>query len=273
MNAALSARICFQPLLDLLRVTEDQFGLGRRKPQRDLRDLRRARLGESRHVSRDQPGARHRADRHQAPIEEPAPGQPAEDSRAHVGVRAVLQVIKQVQQDDRGPVLAADLEKPLDRIMPAAQHIAVGRTQVRPAGQELIQDGLPVRQPVLEREPVDDPDRLAVVQLPLGTRRLQHEWHEVPFESRAAREIDQGTLQLRAALDQGLKRRLGVTVVHGCHTISLVVVLRGLRAHARRPRLGCSGARALRSVGGLLIGEQIHALISSCRRKRPGRMH
>jgi hypothetical protein len=59
--------------------------------------------------------------------------------------------------------------------VPAAQHIAVGRTQVPPAGQELTQDGLPVRQPMLEREPVDDSDRVAFIKLSLGTRRLQHE--------------------------------------------------------------------------------------------------
>jgi hypothetical protein len=163
MKAALSSRICLQPC-SIFRVAEDQFGLRRRKLKRDLRDLRPAGLGESRHVPRDQPRARHRADRHQARIDEPALGQPAEGARAHVGVRAVLQVIEQVQQDDRRPVLADDLEEPLGRIVPAPHHIAVGRAQVRSSGQKLAQHGLAVRQPVLEREPVDEAGRITLVQ-------------------------------------------------------------------------------------------------------------
>jgi hypothetical protein len=97
-------------------------------------------------------------------VREPAFGKPGEGGRAHVGVRAVLQVVDQVEQGDRVPVLAADLEDSLHRVVPAAQYLAVGRGQVRSAGRELVQHGLAVRQAVLKREPVDDADRFATLR-------------------------------------------------------------------------------------------------------------
>jgi hypothetical protein len=102
-------------------------------------------------------------------------GQSAEGGRSHVGVRAVLQVIDQVEQNDGVPVLTADLEDSLHRVAPAAHHLAVSRGQARPSGQELVQHGLAVRQTVLKREPVDDGDRFALAEFSFGTGGLQNE--------------------------------------------------------------------------------------------------
>jgi hypothetical protein len=43
---------------------------------------------------------------------------------------------------------------------------------------------------------------------------------KVPFAPRPDGEVDQGTLQFRAALHEGIERSLGVSVVHGCHGTS-----------------------------------------------------
>jgi hypothetical protein len=153
-----------------------------------------------------------------------------ESGRAHVGVHAVLQVIEQVQQDERVPVVTADLEDPLHRVAPAAQHLPISRGQLRSAGQEPVQYGLAGGQAVLKRGPVDDGDRLALTQLVVGLGGLEHELFQIPLEPRAEREFDQGSLQFRAALDEGGKRRLAA-VVHGpkCHFTS----------PPRRARPGC----------------------------------
>jgi hypothetical protein len=107
-----------------------------------------------------------------------------------------------------------DLEDSLYRVAPAVQHLAVSRGQARPGGQELVQHGLAVRQAVLKREPVDDGDRFALAQFSLRTCGLQHERRKVRFEPRAAREVDQGTLQFRAALDEARKRCSVAVIVH-----------------------------------------------------------
>jgi hypothetical protein len=72
---------------------------------------------------------------------------------------------------------------------------------------------------VLEREPVDHFDRLVLGQLLVGTGCLEHDPLQVPFEPGAEREVDQGPLQFRAALDERAERRLPAPVVHGpkCH--------------------------------------------------------
>ncbi len=156
-------------------------------------------------------------------------GQRPESGRAHIGVRAVLQVIDEVQQDERVPVLAADLEDPFHRVAPAAQHLPVSRAQIRPAGQELVQHGLAVRQAVLKHEPVDGVDRFVLDQHLAGTGALPHEPLQVPFEPRAEREADQSPLQFRAALDEAGERRLVAPMVHGprrhvtpspCHSLA-----------------------------------------------------
>jgi hypothetical protein len=209
-------------LLDFRRVPEDQFGLFCRQFDCDLRDLRGTGPGVGRHRPGDQPGFGHRANGHQADVHEPALGQLAESVRAHVGVHAVLQVIEQVQQHNRFLVLAADLEDPLHRFMPAAQQLTVSRSQVRPTGQELVQHGLAARQAVLEREPVDDADRFSLAQHRPGTRGLPYEQRQVPFKPRAACEVDQGTLQSGASLDEGAERWLAATMVHACNATSLL---------------------------------------------------
>src|SRR5262249_40944645 len=155
-----------------------------------------------------------RADGHEAGIHESAPGQPAESGRVHVGVRLVLQVIEQVQQDERVRVLTVDLENPLHRVVPAAQHLPIGRGQIRSASQELVQHGLAVRQAALKREPVDDANRFTLAQLLPGIDGLEHELLQLPFESWAEREIYQGPLQFRASRYEGGKRRIAATAVH-----------------------------------------------------------
>jgi hypothetical protein len=67
---------------------------------------------------------------------------------------------------------------------------------------------------VLKREPVDDGDRFALAEFPFGTCGLQDEPRQVPFEPRAACEVDQGALQFRAALDEGRKRHPVAAIVH-----------------------------------------------------------
>jgi hypothetical protein len=142
-------------------------------------------------------------------------GQRAEGDRAHVGVRAVLQVINQVQQDERVTVPAPDLEDPVHWVAPPAQHLPVSRTQIRPAGQELVQHGLAVRQTVQKREPVDRVDRLILDQHPIWTGALHHEPLKVPFHPRAKREVNQGPLQPRAALYERGERPRVATLVRG----------------------------------------------------------
>ncbi len=159
-------------------------------------------LAVGRHRPGDQPGSGDRADGHQAGVQESAPRQWAEGGRANIGVRAVFQVIDQVQQDDRFPVSAEDLEDPLHRVPPAEQHLPVRRGQVRPGGHEPVHHGLAVWQAVLQREPVDDPDRLALVQLSFRTGELQQGGGQRPLEARPLRELDQIPFQIRAALDE-----------------------------------------------------------------------
>src|SRR5262249_6355390 len=98
-------------------------------------------------------------------------------------------------------------------------------------GQELAQDGIPVRQAALEREPVDDSDRLAPAQLLPGIGGLEHELLQLPFESRAEREIDQGPLQFCASLYGGGKRRRAGLAVY-CPTCPVIPPL-------LRPRPAC----------------------------------
>jgi hypothetical protein len=64
------------------------------------------------HRTGDQPRVRARADGNEAGVHESVLGQRAESGRDHVGVRAILQVVNQVQQYERVPFLAADLEIP-----------------------------------------------------------------------------------------------------------------------------------------------------------------
>ena len=133
-------------------------------------------------------------------MHESAPGQRPERGPAHVGVCPVLKVIEQVQQDDRVAILAVDLEDSLHRVAPAEQHLPVRRLQVRPAGHEPVHHGLAVRQAVLQREPVDGADRVALIDLLQAG--LQHGRGQRPLPARAAREVDQAPLQFRAALDE-----------------------------------------------------------------------
>jgi hypothetical protein len=86
----------------------------------------------------------------QVPNEEPHP-----NVRANIGIRSVLQVIDQIQQDERVPVLGSDLEDPLYQAVPATQHLPVGRIQSGLAGQEAVKHGVAVRQAMLKREPVN----------------------------------------------------------------------------------------------------------------------
>jgi len=206
-------------LLDFLRIAVDQFGQPRRQFKCDLRDLRGIGLVVGSHRPGDQPRVRDLADGNKAGVHESVLGQRPESDRTHVGVRPVLQIINKVQQDERVPVFAADLEDPFHRVAPAAQHLPVSHAQIRPAGQELFQHGLAVRQTVLKCEPVDGGDRFVLDQQLLGTDVLPHGPFQVPFEPRAEREADQGPLQFRAPLDEPGERRLVATVVHRpwCH--------------------------------------------------------
>ena len=186
----------------------------------------------------------------------PAFGQSAEGGRAHIRIRAVVQVIEKVQQDDRVPVLTADLEDPLHRVAPAAQHLAVSRGQVRSAGQEPVQHGLAVRQAVLKREPVDDANRFALAQFSFGACGLQHEECQMPFEPRPAGEVDQGPLQFRAAPDEEGDRCLVAAIVH---PPLVFLVPRPLRALVRQ--------RRQRQVSGLTFLYTVRARSSAA----PGR--
>ncbi|WP_251067097.1 hypothetical protein [Streptomyces sp. ISL-36] len=112
-------------------------------------------------------------DGHQAGVKESPFGHSAEYRPPDIRVRAVLQVVDKVQQDDGIPVLALDLEDALDRVTPAEQHLPVGRGQVLPHGDEPVHHGRTVRQAVPQDELVGDPDRLALVQLPLRPCGLQ----------------------------------------------------------------------------------------------------
>ena len=123
-------------------------------------------------------------------MHESAPGQRPERGPAHVGVRPVLQVIEQVQQDDRVAVLAPDLEDPLHRVAPAEQHLPVRRIQVRSAGHEPVHHRLAVRQAVLQGEPVDGADHIGLLRLLQAG--LEHGRGQRPLQARAAREVDQG---------------------------------------------------------------------------------
>ena len=163
----------------------NQFGQSGRQFECGLCDLRGIGLAIGPHRPGNQPRVWDRADRDQAGVHESVLGQRAENGRAHVGVRAVLQVINQVQQDERVAVPSADLEDPVHRVAPAAQHLPVSRAQIRPAGQELIQHRLAVRQAVQEREPVDGVDRLVLDQDLTRTGAVHHEPLQMPFHPRA----------------------------------------------------------------------------------------
>ena len=146
---------------------------------------------------------------HESPL-----GQRPQCGPAHVGVRAVLQVIEQVQQDDRLAGFAPDLEDPLHRVAPAEQHLPVCRIQVRPAGHEPVHHRLAVWQAVLQCEPVDGADRIGLLYLQAG---LEHGRGQRPFQARTAGEVDQVPLQFRAALDEDSEPLLAGAAVHaGC---------------------------------------------------------
>jgi hypothetical protein len=141
-------------------------------------------------------------------------GQRPERGPAHVGVRAELQVIEQVQQDDRLAVLAPDLEDPLHGVAPAEQYLPVRRIQVRSAGYKPVHHRHAVRQAVLQCEPVDGADRIGLQIFQAG---LEHGRGQRPFQARTAREVDQVPLQFRAALDEDGEPLLAAAAVHaGC---------------------------------------------------------
>ena len=130
-------------LLEFPGITVDEFRQSGRQFERDLRDLRSIGLAVGPHRPGDQPCVRDRADGNQPGVHESVLGQRAESGRAHVGVRAVLQVINEVQQDERVPILAADLEDPVHRVAPATQQIPVSRPQIRPAARNWSSTVLP----------------------------------------------------------------------------------------------------------------------------------
>lgn len=135
-------------------------------------------------------------------MEEVPLGHSAERRPPDIRVRAVLQVVDQVQQDDCILFLPLDLEDALDRVAPAEQHLPVDRGQVLPSGDEPVRHGRTVRQSVPQDEVVDDPDRLALVQLPLRPCGLQQEGRQPPVEAGALPEGDQLPFQLGTALDE-----------------------------------------------------------------------
>jgi hypothetical protein len=63
----------------------------------------------------------------------------------------------------------------------------------------------------------------------------------MPFEARTAGEVDQGALQFCAALDEGLKRLLGVIVVRGGNLTRSFSLCRKLRTERPAPALGVGG--------------------------------
>jgi hypothetical protein len=92
-----------------------------------------------------------------------------------------------------------DLEDALDRITPTEQHLPVDRGQVLPSRDEPVHHGRTVRQPVPQDEAVDDPDRLALVQLSLRPSGFQQERRQPPVEAVALPEGDQLPFQLGTA--------------------------------------------------------------------------
>ncbi|MCP9945448.1 hypothetical protein LUX12_12650 [Streptomyces somaliensis] len=140
-------------------------------------------------------------------MEESPLGHSAERRPPDIRVRAVLQVVEKVQQDDGIPVLAPDLEDALHRVTPAEQHLPVGRGQVLPAGDEAVHHGRTVRQPVPQDEVVGDADRFTLVQSSRGPGGIQQEGRQPPVEASALSEGDQSALQLGAALDEIVERR------------------------------------------------------------------
>ncbi len=64
----------------------------------------------------------------------------------------------------------------------------------------------------MQREPVDGADRVALIDLLQAG--LQHGCGQRPLPARAAREVDQVTLQVRAALDEDREILPTATAVH-----------------------------------------------------------
>lgn len=139
-----------------------------------------------------------------------------------VSVSAVLQVVDQVQQDDGILFLALDLEDTLDRITPAEQHLPVDRRQVLPSGDEPVHHARTVRQAVPQDEVVDDPDRLALVQLPLRPRGLQQKGRQPPVEAGALPEGDQLPFQFGTAFNEVGQQRFAAALLRAVHSVNHV---------------------------------------------------
>ncbi|MEV4559851.1 hypothetical protein AB0K51_23050 [Kitasatospora sp. NPDC049285] len=154
------------------------------------------------HGPGNQPGSLGREERNQAGEEEPSFEDSAKGGSPDIRVRAVLQVVDQVQQDDRTVVLPPDLEDPFHRVTPAEQQLPLDLGQVPPSCDEPVHHGRTVRQAVPQDAVVDDPDRLGLVQLPFRAGGLQQQRCQPPVEARALPESNQCALQLGTAFDE-----------------------------------------------------------------------
>lgn len=211
-------------LLKLFGIAENQFGPTGGQVESGLGDLGGAGLGIARHRPGHQPRPAGRVDRYQAGVEEASLGHSMERRPPDIRVRAVLQVVDQVQQDDGIPFLTLDLEDALHRVPPTEQHLPVDRGQVLPSSDEAVHHGRTVRQAVPQDEVVDDPDRLALVQLPLRPCGLQQEGRQPPVKAGALPEGDQLPFQLGTALDEVGQRRFAAALMPALYDVSHVAL-------------------------------------------------
>ncbi|MFI1186729.1 hypothetical protein [Streptomyces californicus] len=150
-------------------------------------------------------------------MEKASRGHSTERRPPDVRVRAVLEVVEQIQQDHGVPLPPPDLEDALDRVTPAEQHLPFGGGQVLPPGDEEAHHGRTVRQPIPQDEVVEDPGGRALVQLPHGPRRLQQQRRQPRVEAGAPGERDQLRLQYGAAFDEIGESTSFRVLHHVCH--------------------------------------------------------
>ena len=140
-------------LCELIRIAEDRFGIAHRLLRGGHQHLVAGRRGECGRIGGDHPIV---AGPYEAADEDHALLQRLERRAAQVGPGPVGQFVEQVDQHQGVTVLAGDIEDAFHDVTPAQQHVPFGAGQFGVGRGERLDHGASRREPVLQREVVED---------------------------------------------------------------------------------------------------------------------